>query len=256
MAPSQGVTAVQLSSGAIAALACVALAGCGASSASGGGSPTSTAGGGAASPAGAAAVARERRSGRAAKERRRARRRRPHESPGALPQTMTVPSAASGAFRDEMAALWQGIRTGSATQALPAFFPEAAYAQVKAIANPRGDYANRLVRDYALDIRAAHALLGARSASAQLIAVQVPADDAHWVPPNVCSNQVGYYEVPNSRVVYLADGATRSLGIASMISWRGVWYVIHLGAVLRPGGGGVVDDPQNGAGVSAPSSTC
>ena len=155
-----------------------------------------------------------------------------------------------------MAALWQGVRTGSPVSALPAFFPEAAYAQVKAIADPRGDYADRLVRDYALDIHAARALLGTRSASAQLLDVEVPAGDAHWVPPNVCDNRVGYYEVPDARVVYLDDGGTRSFGIASMISWRGVWYVIHLGAILRPGDAGVVDAPQSGPGVSVPSSTC
>ena len=41
-----------------------------------------------------------------------------------------------------------------------------------------------------------------------------------------------------------------------MISWRGVWYVVHLGSVLRPAAVGTVDDPAAGAGYSAPSSTC
>ena len=41
-----------------------------------------------------------------------------------------------------------------------------------------------------------------------------------------------------------------------MISWRGVWYVVHLGEVLRPVVEGVVDDPSTGTGSSAPSSTC
>jgi hypothetical protein len=155
-----------------------------------------------------------------------------------------------------MQALWRGIRTGSRAAAMPAFFPEGAYAQVKAIADPRGDWAGRLVYDYGLDIAAAHALLGASAAGAQLVEVRVPSGNAHWVDPGACYNQVGYYEVPNSRVVYREGGQIRSFGIASMISWRGAWYVVHLGAVLRPAVVGVVDDPGAGPGESAPSSTC
>ncbi|TMM04462.1 MAG: hypothetical protein E6G05_06040 [Actinobacteria bacterium] len=155
-----------------------------------------------------------------------------------------------------MAALWQGIRTNSVAAAMPAFFPEGAYAQVKAIANPGADYANRLVHELGLDIAAAHGQLGAGSSSAQLIGVQVPGGYAHWVSPGTCSNGVGYYEVPNARVVYREGSQTSSFGIASMISWRGVWYVVHLGAVVRPSDAGVVDDPASGSGASAPSSTC
>jgi len=136
---------------------------------------------------------------------------------------------------------------------MAAFFPEAAYAQVKAIADPNGDWTSRLVSEYRLDLEAAHALVGG---GARLVTVEVPSDYAHWVDPGACDNRVGYYEVPNSRVVYTSGGQLRSLGIASMISWRGVWYVVHLGAVVRSVDAGVVDDPSIGAGVAAPSSTC
>jgi hypothetical protein len=83
----------------------------------------------------------------------------------------------------------------------------------------------------------------------------VPESYAHWVSPGACYNRVGYWEVPNARVVYRLGGELHSFGIASMISWRGVWYVVHLGAVLRTGGG-VVDDPSTGVGQPVPSSTC
>lgn len=155
-----------------------------------------------------------------------------------------------------MAALWQGIRTGSLRAAMPAFFPEGAYAQVKAIANPRDDYTNRLVQEYRLDLTAAHSLLGAHAHDARIVDVIVPTDYAHWVLPGECYNRVDYYEVPNTRLVYREDGQVRSVGIASMISWRGVWYVVHLGAVLRVGDHGVVDDSSTGSGSPAPSSTC
>jgi hypothetical protein len=155
-----------------------------------------------------------------------------------------------------MAALWAGVASNSVSRALPAFFPERAYAQLKQIGDPQGDWAGRLVADYGLDIGAAHALLGSDPAGAKLLTVLVPESYAHWVNPGVCYNDAGYYEVPNARVVYRQNGAIRSFGIASMISWRGVWYVVHLGAVLRPGAAGVVDDASTGTGQSAPSSTC
>jgi hypothetical protein len=155
-----------------------------------------------------------------------------------------------------MQALWQGIQGGSVTAAMPAFFPEGAYAQVKTIADPQADYNNRLVHELSLDIGAAHGLLGAGASSAQLVGVQVPSSYAHWVSPGTCDNGVGYYELPNARVVYREGGQTSSFGIASMISWRGVWYVVHLGAVVRPSDTGVVDDASSGGGYSAPSSTC
>ena len=185
-------------------------------------------------------------------------RRRPRgPSPGTLPQTSVLPSARTRVFRAEMATLWRGIRSGSVGAAMPAFFPEAAYVQLKRIGDPQGDWRGRLVADYRLDVGAAHLLLAPHPGGARLLTVQVPASYAHWVPPGVCDNAEGYYEVPNARVVYrTGGGAIHSLGIASMISWRGVWYVVHLGAVLRPAPDGVVDDPSAGAGVSAYSSTC
>lgn len=155
-----------------------------------------------------------------------------------------------------MRALWNGIRTNSVPPAMAAFFPKHAYEQVKTLGDPVGDWENRLVLDYRLDIHSAHALLGAHAGQAHLLSVQVPSDYAHWIDPGGCYNQVGYYEVPNSRVVYSEDGQVHSFGIASMISWRGVWYVIHLGAVMREGDVGELDDPSEGPGTPLDSSTC
>jgi hypothetical protein len=181
---------------------------------------------------------------------------KPKRGPGSLPQTDQLPSADTAQFHAEMGALWSGVTRNSPEAALSAFFPEAAYVQVKGIANPQADYSNRLVAEYKLDLAAAHGLLRGQPQTAQLLEVQVPQGYAHWVDPGACYNTVGYYEVPNARVVYRQNGAVRSFGIASMISWRGVWYVVHLGAVLRPSESGVVDDPSSGVGQSAPSSTC
>lgn len=176
--------------------------------------------------------------------------------PGALPQTDALPSATSPQFQAAMQALFGAIVAGTPASAQVAFFPQSAYLQVKDIADAASDYQTRLVGEYDLDILAAHAELGAGAATASLTGVDVPMQYAHWVPPGTCYNGVGYYEVANSRMVYTVAGVTRSFGIASLISWRGEWFVVHLGAVLRTGSGGVVLDPVTGAGSSAPSSTC
>ncbi len=155
-----------------------------------------------------------------------------------------------------MAALWQGVASGASDAARPAFFPESAYLQLKTIGNPASDYTNRLLANFAADLGAAHALLEQQAGMASLVAVNVPEQYGHWIPPGVCDNSVGYYEVANARVVYQVDGQVRSFGIASLISWRGEWYVVHLGAILRSTSQGIVEDPEAGPGTSPDSTTC
>jgi hypothetical protein len=175
---------------------------------------------------------------------------------GSLPQTDLVPSPTAPAFQAAMQTLFAAVVSGSPSGAQAAFFPEGAYLQLKDIADAAGDYADRLVGEYDLDIMAAHDQLGPWAPGSILMSVEVPMQYAHWIPPGVCDNGVGYYEVANARVVYSAAGVTRSFGIASLISWRGEWYVVHLGAILRDGTGGTVLEPATGTGVSEPSTTC
>ncbi len=169
---------------------------------------------------------------------------------------MAFPSGRSAQFKSLMASLWAGVVTNSVKTALPAFFPEGAYEQLKAISSASGDWKDRLVHDYQLDIAAAHALLGRDASSATLLRVKVVRSYGHWIAPGICYNRDGYYEMPNARVVYSENGHVRSFGIASLISWRGVWYVVHFGAILRASDVGMVDDPAAGPGVSAYSGTC
>ncbi len=176
--------------------------------------------------------------------------------PGSLPQTGTFPTTTSPLFVANMAALWNAVVTDNLSTGMPAFFPEPAYVQLKTVASASSDFTNRLQSDYGLDIAAAHALLGPNPAAAQFVSVNADSAYGHWINSGVCDNDVGYFELPNARVVYTVDGQTRSFGIASMISWRGEWYVVHLGAILRSGSGGETDDPETGSGTSAYSSTC
>jgi len=172
---------------------------------------------------------------------------------GALPQTRAFPSTRTAAFDNAMADLWLAVTTGNPRFARPGFFPLAAYKQVKAIPYPVPDWQNRLWSDFVLDVRAAHRLVGS---GARLDRVVVPEKYAAWVYPGACANKIGYWHVPGARVVYWAHGQERSFGIASLISWRGVWYVVHLGAVQRTVMTGIVYQPAAGPGVPGPPGGC
>jgi hypothetical protein len=171
---------------------------------------------------------------------------------GARHQTGVMPRINDVAFRNLTADLWLSVTTGKPAYGLPAFFPELAYAQVKAIADPASDWRTRLWYDYTIDVAAAHQLVGG---DARLVTVVVPVQYATWIPVGACYNNIGYWHVPGARVEYRKDGQLESIGIASMISWRGVWYVVHFGGVQRTGGG-MVFEPAAGEGVAGPPGGC
>jgi hypothetical protein len=162
---------------------------------------------------------------------------------GTLPQTHVLPAADSAAFSSRMQGLWRAIVTGDPTPAMPSFFPLAAYEQVKAVANPSADWQNRLVAYYELDIQAAHQLLDGDAASAEFAGVSVPTARAVWVLPGQEYNKGAYYRLYGTRVSYRVGGRTRSFGIFSLISWRGEWYVVHLGPATRATRQGIVYRP-------------
>jgi hypothetical protein len=172
--------------------------------------------------------------------------------PGRLPQTTALPSSRTGRFHARMASLWRGIIRDSAATAMPAFFPESAYRQVKQLPDPATDYRDRLLANFRADIHAAHLLLGRAARTAKLVAVRVPRQWS-WIVPGYCANGVGYWHAPGSRLLYREGGQLRSFGIFSLISWRGEWYVVHLAVWDQPG---TVDDPSVGAGSFGPAGGC
>ena len=152
--------------------------------------------------------------------------------PGSLPQTEDKPTTGSPAFQEHMGALWQAIVSDDPSVALPAFFPLGAYRQVKAISNPDGDYSSRLIAAYQEDIHALHAKLGAQATGAQLTGVDVPDSQAVWVQPGAEYNKGSYWRVYGANLRYTTpDGRSGSFPVASMISWRGEWYVVHLNSI-------------------------
>jgi hypothetical protein len=151
--------------------------------------------------------------------------------PGTLPQTDEKPTATGAQFDIGVQALWQAIVKDDPSLALPFFFPLSAYVQVKAISNPAGDYQSRLIANYQQDIHSLHAQLGDTSSRAQLTGMSVPNDQAQWITPGVEYNKGSYWRVYGSTLNYTVDGETRSFPVTSLISWRGQWYVVHLGEI-------------------------
>lgn len=153
------------------------------------------------------------------------------DDPGALPQTSVQPTTTSATFQRGVEALWKGIVTDDAQAAAPFFFPLSAYRQVKGISDPEHDYRTRLLANYAVDLSALHRQLGADASRAQLVGLDVPAGAAVWIRPGVEYNKGAYWRVYGSRLRYTIDGVAHSFPVTSLISWRGEWYVVHLGSI-------------------------
>jgi hypothetical protein len=153
------------------------------------------------------------------------------DDPGALPQTDEQPSASGTTFTAGVDDLWEAIRQDKPELALPFFFPKSAYLQVKAISDPAGDYQNRLIANYEEDIHTLHAQLGANAANAKFTGISVPDAQAVFVQPGEESNKGSYWRVYGTTMQYQVDGQTGSFPVTSLISWRGEWYVVHLGAI-------------------------
>ena len=150
--------------------------------------------------------------------------------PGNLPQTSRLPSATDPQFLTRMSDLLSAVSSGDTAEGLPAFFPLGAYIQVKGISDPVHDYDTRLIPEYDQDIRALHEEMGQPTGTPALDHVYVPAA-AEWVLPGVEYNKGSYWRVYDSRVYFRIGGELHYFSVASLISWRGEWYVVHLSSI-------------------------
>ncbi len=170
-------------------------------------------------------------------------------------QVVEPPFGASLGAR--MASLFHDISLDSLPRAQGLFFPESAYVAMKTheIAYPASDYADRLIAFYRLDLAAYHASIFGHGPVAYL-GINVNPGDAAWIEPGWCENSIGYWHLPGVRLVYSQDHVVRSVAVASLISWHGQWYVVHLGPNPRPLNIGTVDTPTLGRGVAGPAGGC
>ncbi len=147
-----------------------------------------------------------------------------------LPQTDEKPTASSAEFQERMTALGRAIIADDHTIALSSFFPVEAYKQVKKNTDPAADWKNRLIAEFKTDTHDAHTQLGAGAANATYVGVDVP-DAAVWVKPGEEYNLIGYWRVYGTKLRFDVGGTTKVIPVSSLISWRGQWYVVHLGAI-------------------------
>ena len=150
---------------------------------------------------------------------------------GALPQTDEQPVASGATFDAGAQGLWQAIVQDDPDLAMPFFFPKRAYLQVKAISDPATDYEQRFIANYEQDIHTLHSQLGADAGSAQFVGIDVPDGQAVLVQPGEESNKLSYWRVYGTTLRYSVNGTTNSFPVTSLISWRGQWYVVHLGEI-------------------------
>lgn len=129
-----------------------------------------------------------------------------------------------------MKVLANAIITNNPASALSTFFPLEAYKQTKAISNPTSDWNSRLIKAFDEDIASANKMLGPNAATATFTGVTVP-DAAQWIKPGQEYNKGPYWRVLNSKMNFTIDGKNVSVPLTSMISWRGEWYVVHLGKI-------------------------
>ena len=177
-------------------------------------------------------------------------------SPSQLPQSAARPTF-TALFQRDMRVLAQSIATNSASEAQRVFFMEQPYVSMKTgeIPNPRSDYQHRLVAFYRLDLAAYHQSLFARAKTTYLYARANPSF-ASWIVPGACENKIGYWHEPGVRLIFRRDGVVVSVAVDSLISWRGVWYVVHLGPNPRPRDVGTVDGWAKGRGTPGPAGGC
>ena len=177
--------------------------------------------------------------------------------PGRLAQTSTRPSTQPTTLASRLTPLWRALVSGDVLAARRLFFPRQAYLQMKrgVLTDPAADYAQRLVGFFTLDVGAYRRRL-VTGGPPSLVRVSVAPGDATWIGPHACENLIGYWHLPGVRLVYRHGSRISSVAIDSLISWRGVWYVVHLGPNPRPANVGTVDGYSPGPGRPGPAGGC
>ena len=59
----------------------------------------------------------------------------------------------------------------------------------------------------------------------------MPDTQAVLVQPGEESNKLSYWRVYGTTLHYTEAGQANSFPVTSLISWRGQWYVVHLGEI-------------------------
>jgi hypothetical protein len=171
--------------------------------------------------------------------------------------TNTLKPSIGAPLNDELSAVWNAISSNSFNQALSYFFPGSAYVQMKKglLQNPSADFSSRLLAFFKLDFAAYHQLV-VTGGTSTFTGIRVNPSQVSWIQVGTCENKIGYWHLGPVRVVYEQSGVVKSFAIASLISWNGVWKIIHLGPNPRAKNIGTVASPAKGPGTPGPGGGC
>lgn len=150
--------------------------------------------------------------------------------PGTLPQTDEKPSGTGAEFDARMKTLANAIINNTPDSAISTFFPVSAYKQTKKNTDPAADWNGRLIKAFREDVATANKTLGPNAKNAVFTGATVP-NTAVWVKPGEEYNVGPYWRVFKTQMNFTVDGKNVQVPIESMISWRGQWYVVHLGKI-------------------------
>lgn len=124
------------------------------------------------------------------------------------------------------------------------FFPQAAYVTMKSglVPSPSSDWTHRLWALYQLDVSSTHQWLAAHG-PVRYVGYRANLGAEARIAIGDCENHVGYWHLPGVRLEFRSARGPVSFLIASLISWNGQWFVVHLGPNPRPTNVGTLDGP-------------
>ena len=143
-------------------------------------------------------------------------------------QTQGKPPAIAN-FEAKAATLLQAIEKNDPELAMPLFFPQEAFRELKAIVKP-DDYYQQLVRWFKEDIAREHERLVVQD---PLKLAGVKAGGCTWKKKGSEANQIPYWSCHKTQLSVQIGSKTETLDIHTRINWGQEWYITHLGPIPK-----------------------
>lgn len=121
--------------------------------------------------------------------------------------------------------LFEAIVHDDPHRAAAAFFPRAAFVQVKAMQQPERYY-DKLYARFAQDIQRLHRDTP-ELAQAEFVELAL-GHRGGWVAPGEEGNRLPYWAARHTTLRYRVGSELRTLEVRVLITWEQRWYIIHL----------------------------
>lgn len=141
------------------------------------------------------------------------------------PQASAEPRPSPDTAQEAAQRLFQAIVHDDPRRAADAFFPRAAFSQVKAMQKPERYY-DKLYARFVEDIHRLHRDTP-ELAQAEFIELML-GHRGGWVRPGEEGNRLPYWAARHTTLRYRVGDQVRSLEVRVLITWQQRWYIIHL----------------------------